>query len=244
MKGIDASADRRVFDRRFYAAAALLFSLIVLIGFGRTYYFKSFFDTPPLPAGIVHVHGLLMSIWVALFIAQVALISARRVRVHQRLGYAAIGLAVLIIVTGLATALRAAKFGSRSTPPDIPPLVFLAVPFCDLVMFALFFGGAIYYRRTASAHKSLMLMTAINFLPPALARIPIASLQGLGPLWFFGAPTVLALLCLALDWRRRGHVNKVLLVAIVLLVASYAARLAIMTTDAWRAFATWMVGFV
>jgi hypothetical protein len=60
-------------------------------------------------------------------------------------------------------------------------------------MFVLLFVAAIFYRRRPAMHKRLMLLTAVNFLPPALDRIPVASLQALGPLWFFGFPTALAL---------------------------------------------------
>ncbi len=89
-----------------------------------------------------------------------------------------------------------------------------------------------------------MLLTAINFVPPAIARIPIASLQALGPIWFFGVPTVLALLCVGLDARRYGHVNRVFLAGAVLLMGSYVARLMLMNTSAWMSLAGWMVRFV
>ena len=85
-----------------------------------------------------------MTAWVALFVIQIWLVSSRRVRVHRWLGYAAIGLAVLILATGAATAARSAKYGSSSTPPGIPPLQFLIVPMFDLLMFAVLFGGAVY----------------------------------------------------------------------------------------------------
>ena len=39
----------------------------------------------------------------------------------------------------------------------------MAIPLFDLVMFSMLFGGAVYYRKRPSAHKSLMLLTAINF---------------------------------------------------------------------------------
>lgn len=241
---MDTSLDRRLFDRRLYLAAAIVFPLIVLAGFGRTYYVKGLFGSPPLPSTLVHLHGLLMTTWVVLFIAQVRFISSKRIQLHQRLGYGAIGLAALIVATGLPTALRAAKYGSASTPPGIPPLAFLAIPVFDLVMFTLLFSGAIYYRRKPAAHKSLMLLTAVNFLPPALARIPIGSLQAIGPLWFFGFPTGLALLCLGLEARRHGRVNKVFAAGTLLLICSYAARLALMTTGAWMVLATWLTSFV
>ena len=232
----------RAFDRRLYMAAAILFPVIVVAGFARTYYLRGFLGGPPLPSMVVHAHGLVMTAWVALFAAQVWLISSRRVRVHQRLGSAGVVLGVLILGTGLAAAVRAAKYGSASTPPDVPPLAFLAVPLFDLLMFAVFFGAAIYHRRRPAAHKRLMLLTVVNFLPPAIARIPIASLQAAGPLWFFGFPTFLVLLFLWLDARTHG-LNRIFLVGTLLLIASYVVRLAIMGTDAWMRVALWLTSF-
>ena len=240
---MNGSLERHAFDRRLYMAAAIGFTLIVVAGFGRSYYARTWFGFPPLRSGVVHVHGLLMTAWVVLFVAQVRLISARNVRLHQRLGYAGIALGALIIATGVATAVRAAKYGSASFPQGISPLAFLLVPLFDLLMFALFFGAAIYYRRQAAAHKRLMLLTAINVLPPALARIPLARLQALGPLWVFGFPTAIAVLCLTLDARRHGGVNKIFLTGTILLVCSYVARLGLMTTPIWMNVAAWLTSF-
>lgn len=238
-----SDAGARTFDRRVFAVAATAFPLLVIAGFGRTYYLSGFFDAPPLPSAVVHIHALLMSAWVGLFVAQVWLVESKRVWLHRRLGLAAAGLAIFIVVTGAVTALRAAKFGSGSTPPGIPPLAFLIVPSTDLVMFVILFGGALYYRRQPAIHKRLMLLTVINFLPPALARMPIASLRALGPLWFFGLPTALMVVWLALDVRRCG-LNKVALVGMLLLIASYPLRLAILGSDTWMQVAAWLTAFV
>jgi hypothetical protein len=235
---------RQRFDRRLYRTVAICFTLVVFVGFARTYYAKALFGTPALASPLVHLHGLLMTAWVGLFASQVWLISSRQVRLHQRLGYTSIGLVAVIIGVGFVTAVRAAKYGAASTPPGISPLAFLAVPLFDLLMFALLFGGAVYYRKRPAAHKSLMLLTAINLLPPAVGRIPLPAMQALGPVWFFGVPTVLALLCLGLDWRRRGGVNRVLAGGVALLIASYVARLAVMGTGPWTRFATWLTSFV
>jgi hypothetical protein len=120
----------------------------------------------------------------------------------------------------------------------------MAVPLFDLLMFSVLFGAAVYYRKRPAAHKSLMLLTAINFLPPAVGRIPIAPLQNLGPLWFFGLPTVLVLICFAIDWRRRGQLNMIFLAGSALLIASYPVRMALMGTAAWMQFAQWLTSFV
>jgi hypothetical protein len=236
--------DKRLFDRQLFRAAAIVFPLIVLAGFSRTYYLKFLFAVPALPSWVVHVHGVLMTAWVALFVSQVALISTRRVSLHRRLGYAGAGLAVAILGVGFVTAVRAAKFGSPSTPPGIPRLAFLLVPMFDLLMFAILFGAAMWWRRRPAEHKRLMLLTAINFVPPAIARIPIASLQALGPIWFFGLPTVLTLLCVGWDTWRHDRLNRAFVTGAILLIASYVGRLALMGTDAWMGIAAWLVSFV
>ena len=241
---MDTALARRQFDRRLFLTAAVLFPLLVFIGFAPTYYLRGLFSTAPLPSSLVHLHGLIMTAWVVLFVVQVRLISAKQVRVHQTLGYAGIGLAALILMTGLPTAMRAAKYGSTAAPPDIPPLSFMIVPVADLVMFALFFTAAVIYRRRPAEHKRLMLLTAINFLPPAVGRIPVAPLQALGPLWFFGFPTAVALLCIVLDARHHGRVNRTLVLGTALLVVSYVARVALMGTQAWITVATWLTTFV
>jgi hypothetical protein len=241
---VKESLDRRLFDRRMFLVAAVLFPLIILAGFGRTYYLRGLFDVPPLPSLVVHLHGLVMTAWVALFVTQVWLISSKRVRVHQRLGYTGIWLAALMLPVGFVTAARAGKYGSPSTPPGVSPLGFMIVPLFDLVMFTIFFGAAIYYRKKPAEHKRLMLLTAINFIPPAIARIPIASLRALGPLWFFGFPTVLALICLGLDTWRYRRLNTIFVLGIALLVASYVGRLVLMPTPAWLEAARWLTSFV
>jgi len=241
---MDTALARRQFDRRMFLGAAILFPLLVFVGFAPTYYLRGLFNTTPLPSSLVHLHGFIMTAWVVLFIVQVRLISAKQVRVHQTLGYAGIGLAALVLMTGLPTAMRAAKYGSTAAPPDIPPLSFMIVPVADLVMFALFFTAAVIYRRRPAEHKRLMLLTAINFLPPAVGRIPLAPLQALGPLWFFGFPTAVAVLCIVLDARHHGRANRMLILGTVLLVVSYVARVALMGTRAWVDFATWLTTFV
>jgi hypothetical protein len=235
--------DWRSSDRRLFAIVALLFPIVILIGFGPTYYLRFAFDNPPLPSLLVHLHGLLMTVWVFYFIAQVWLIRGKRARVHMKLGMAGIALAVVIIAIGLMTAIAAAKHGSASTPPDISPLAFMVVPFFDMIMFAGLFGAAIYYRKRPANHKRLMLLTAINFLPPALGRFPVASLQALGPLFFFGVPTLLAIILLTYDTWRNKKLNTPFLVGALVLIASYPLRLMLSGTPQWMAFAAWLTSF-
>ena len=235
--------DLRLSERRLFAATAAAFALIILIGFARTYYLKFAFGNPPLPGLLVHLHGALMTAWILFFITQVWFIRTKRVAVHMRNGMIGIALAVAMIVVGFFTAAAAAKNGSASAPADIPPLAFMVVPMFDLLLFAILFGAAIYYRKQPANHKRLLLLTVINFLPPAIARIPIASLQAFGPLYFFGVPTVITIGLLIYDTRKSGKVNKVFLTGSLLLIASYPLRLMFSSTNTWTAFAAWVTSW-
>lgn len=230
----------RNFDHRFFFAVAVLFPLTVLIGFGPTFYLKPLFNTPPIARAVIVIHGLLMTVWVLMFEAQVYLISSKRIRVHQKLGIFGAVLAPLIFVTGILTAIGAAKYGSASAPPQIPPLQFMIVPFFDMLTFAVLFGAAIYYRKNSPTHKRLILLTVLNFIPPAIARFPGGLTDSFGPLWFFGVPTVLTLVLVIGDTWRNKKLNRPFLFGAVFMIFSMWLRLPLSSTLAWLNFATWL----
>ncbi len=240
---INDTATRRNFDRRFFLTVAILFPLVVLIGFGPTYYLKPLFVSPPVPRLLVHLHSVAMSAWIILFFSQVYLIRSSRIKLHQRMGIASVVLAVAVFILGLLTAVAAAKYGSNSTPPGADPLQFLIVPFFDMFVFAVLFGAALYYRRNAPNHKRLMLLTVINFLPPALARFPLGLTATFGPLWFFGVPDLVAIGLVIADTWKHGKLNKAFLGGALFMIASHWLRLPISTSNAWISFATWLTSF-
>jgi hypothetical protein len=233
----------RELEHYLVAGVAALFVAITVGGFARSYYLRGLIAAP-LPSWVVHVHGLLMTAWVALFVVQAALIPAKRMRLHQRLGYSSIGLAVTIGFFGIWTALRAAKHGSDSVPAAFSEPAFSIVPLGDIVLFALFFGGAIYFRKNAATHKRLMLLTLLNFLPPGMGRLPLAAVQAAPVAWLLGVIGGLSLACIAFDRWRYGRVNRVFAAGAALLIASFPIRIAIMGTKTWLSIATWLASLV
>ena len=231
---------RRNLDHRFFAIAAAAVIIAVLIGFGPTFYLKPFFTNPPIARAVIYIHGFVMTAWVVLFAVQVYFISSKKIKLHQKLGLAGVGLAVLVFVTGLMVAVSAARYGSASAPPAIPPLEFLIIPLGDMVVFAILFGAALYYRKNSPTHKRLMLLTMINFIPPAVARFPGGLTDNYGPLWFYGVPTILTIVLIALDSWYNRKLNKVFLFAGIFLIVGMWIRLPIMSTPAWLGFAQWL----
>lgn len=161
------------FERRFYLIATAAFLLLVFWTFARTYFLKSLFGTPPLPA-LLHVHAIVMSGWVVLLAVQSALISARRIGWHRRLGVFGAGWAALLVVVGSLTTVHAAAREVRGhTPMAAPQIVITTLDLAQMALFAAFVAIAIWQRRRADVHKRLMLLTIVCMLPDALARLPV-----------------------------------------------------------------------
>lgn len=226
-------------DRKLVLAAAVAFPLVVLIGYFKSYYAISFFqDARPIANALVHAHGIVMSAWVLYFVAQVALIRTKNIKLHMTMGFAGIALAGLVIVVGLATAYDAMLI-RRSAPPGVDPHGFFLLPVSDMVLFIVLFASAVYYRKRPAEHKGLMLLTAINFMPAALFRVSIVP-EPYTYFWAFGLPAIAAVAILAWRTWKIGSLNKVFAAGVALLVAAIPLRLVISESQAWLSFVEWL----
>jgi len=229
----------RLVDRKLFIAAAIGFPLVVLTGYFKSYYFSAFFpDSRPLANMLVHAHGLVMSTWVIYFVAQVALIRTKNVKLHMTMGMAGVVLAAIVIVVGMATAYDA-QLVRHAAPPGANPHSFFILPVSDMTLFAILFSAAIYFRKRPIEHKSLMLLTAINFMPAALFRISVVPPE-YTVLWAFGIPSLLAIGILAWHTWKHGKLNKVFAAGVALLLIAVPLRPIISETNAWLTFVGWI----
>jgi hypothetical protein len=233
-----SAAPSRPLDRRFYTLAGLFAAAIILWGFGKTYYLKLAFGTPAL-SPLLHVHGLVMSAWVALFILQARLVATGRVALHRTLGLLGAVVALAVLVVGPLTAITAARLGRTPGPP---PLVFLVVPMGDMVVFATLVGLGLWFRSRPDIHKRLMLLSCVGILAAAVARIPLALIAAAGPLAYFGITDLFVLTCLALDWKRHGRLHPAFGWGALFIILSHPLRLILGGTSLWLDLAKWMVG--
>ena len=229
----------RLFDRKLFIAAAIGFPLIVLVGYFKSYYGSTFFaDSRPVANALVHAHGLVMSAWVLYFVAQVALIRTKNVKLHMTMGLAGVALAALVVVVGMATAYDA-QLVRGAAPPGVNPHAFFIFPVSDMSLFVVLFAAAIYYRKKSMEHKSLMLLTAINFLPAALFRLPVVSPENM-VWWAFGAPALLTIAILAFHTWKHRKLNRVFASGAALLLIAVPLRPIISETSAWLSFVGWL----
>ncbi|HJV22702.1 MAG TPA: hypothetical protein VJ570_08395 [Holophagaceae bacterium] len=237
--GTDLTAAPRRVDRRFYTLAGVVAALVILLGFGKTYYLKAVFGTPGLTP-LVHLHGLVMTTWFLLFIVQAKLVAARRVDLHKKLGMFGALVALAVLVVGPMTAITAARLGHA--PPGPPPLVFLVVPIGDMVVFATLVGTGLWYRARPDVHRRLMLLSCIGMLTAAIARIPLDVVAKGGVPLYFGLTDLFVLSCLFYDRAKTGRFHPAFVTGAVFVILSHPARLMFAGTALWMKWALWMVG--
>ena len=237
-------------DRRFFIGMALAAFTVVLLGFGSSYYFWPLTKATHFPAGqpisrsvpaIVHLHAALFSGWIVLFVAQVGLVAAGRVATHRRLGLAGAAALPLLLVTGLATAIRGAQDGwnpARGAYPDA--LAFMFVGIADLAVFGTLAAAGLALRRRPGLHKRLLLLATIGGLMwPAITRLPVVA--GRFPL-MFGLLAALVLAPAARDLWTAARERWLTLAVALAILATFPLRLNIARSPAWRAIAGWLTG--
>ncbi len=229
---------RRPSDRALYLTAAAAFPLIVLIGYFRTYYGRPLFDLPPFANSLVHFHAVVMTAWVLYFTTQIALVRTKNLKLHMTMGFVGIGLAALVVVVGMVTAWDS-HIIRQTAPAGMHPHAFFIVPVLDMLYFLVVFAAAIYYRKRPAEHKSLMLMTAINFSPAAIARMPLLPPDLMMIQWLV-FPSLLGIACFAwYTWRHR-KVNWAFAIALTVFVVSGPLRIVISGTETWLGFVGWL----
>jgi hypothetical protein len=233
LDSVSVTGGRSRGERLFLWGAALAL-LVVLAGFSRTYYLKAFFEDRGLPL-LVHAHGLMMTLWFGTLLAQVLLVRTGRVRLHRKVGGFGVGVGVLVLILGTTVAIVGARDGHTPGPP---PLVFLAIPLGDMLVFATLVTLGVAYRKRGDFHKRYMLMASLGILAAAVARVPFLQAGGL-PL-FFGITDLIIIGVVLTDTVGRRRLHPAFLAGLIVVIGSQVARFLIAGTPAWEHFARWL----
>jgi hypothetical protein len=141
---------------RFFVASAFAMLLIVLAGFTKTLFASSYFGTvdmlgTELPVHLL-VHGIILTTWFVLFVAQTLLVTTRHTAVYRRLGIAGVVVAGLVVISGLITVAAVVPRATLAKSPGegVVPVVFGNS--ASLAAFAIcFVRGAL--RRSDPSHQ-------------------------------------------------------------------------------------------
>jgi hypothetical protein len=189
---------------------------------------------------LVHLHGLVFTAWLVLFVAQTRLVAAHRIDLHMKLGAAGVVLAILIVLVTLAT-VAANSAIPRVRPSGLSPSQFTAVGLTSTSLFAVFVALGIAWRRRAALHKRFMVLAMIAILGPPTSRL--LTLLGLREYSTYLVPLSAALFfvwCLAYDWRRHRVVHPVYAIGGLAIFASGPLQLMVARSDWYQPIGNWL----
>jgi len=230
-----------VVRNRFYAAFAIAIAVFTLVAFARTYYLRYWFDVPPITV-LLHLHSIVFTAWVVLFVIQTRLIAAQNYRTHMQLGIAGIVVATLVVIFGFATAIVSAS-APRVRPMGLNSQQFVLVPMVAITFFAILVTAAVLLRKRAQLHKRLMTLAMISVLGPPIARLIFVTNTGK---YFaviqIAVPAACLAWCLVSDWRKYRIVHPVYSIGGAILLISLPVRFILAQTPQWENVGRWLAG--
>jgi hypothetical protein len=224
--------------RYFYSVAAVIMLIIMLAGF-HPYYLRGEGmggrKISPQLAPLVLVHGAAMTAWLTLFFVQSLLVPARKLRLHMKLGWLAVAVALVISVSGFMVAVQSVR-----PVPAIPfwgmaYRQFLLVMLAEVSLFTLFVVAGVLSRKKPKIHRAMMLLASLSILAGATVRMPVLFpvfgeggwVGVFGPIFTLGGVFLLvrSLLGQVFDrWLAAGY-------AVMLVIYVAACKFAV--SDAW-----------
>jgi len=164
-------------DQSFFVKLAWVLAAIIVFGFAQNAALGRV-DIPAVPIW-VHLHGLAMLGWLALFISQNRLAASGNLALHRTLGW--LGAFLVCAIVGLASFSGVMAIALHRVPPFFPDAYFLPLTQIGTLTFAGLIFAGVANRRDTQTHRRLMMGGTIAILEPALGRLlpmPILGLTG------------------------------------------------------------------
>ena len=217
-----------------------IFIILIMIGiqwgFYRTY--TSEFPNFINKTITIHVHGILLMMWMILLIVQPLLINTGRTQLHRTIGKVSWVLGPLIIVSMFLVG-RGSYGRSIGNIPEQVNLATMVLDIRGYLTFAIFWALAMFYRKNSASHMRYMIATGMLAIGPGVGRGLISS--GVD---FPTALTITDVLDLVIvgtllgfDIYRKKNYKPFLIVFVVFLIGAILWQ--VKDGDAWQSFARW-----
>ncbi|MBV8852966.1 MAG: hypothetical protein JOY91_06175 [Sinobacteraceae bacterium] len=159
--------------RWFFFVLACLMMVVIAIAFAPTFYLRGLLRSHVIEAGLtpyIVLHGIVLTSWFVLFLAQAWMVATNRARLHRSLGVLGAALATAVLVLSIIVLLhvpaRDAAIGATTAQIALEVVGDLGL----LVLFTGLVTAAILNRHRPDVHKRLMALASVSLLAPALAR--------------------------------------------------------------------------
>jgi len=226
------SEARSEVGRGFYLAMFLVMVTILVAGFSQTVP-GDFSSKRGLPL-LLHVHGAVFTIWVAIMVLQPSLIVGGNVQRHIQVGTVGALIAGSMVVMGVTATL--VSISQHLVPSFFPKTIFLVQNLLGILVFGALVAAAFALRRNVEWHKRLMYCACASIIGPGLGRfLPMDQFGRAAPLVLFAANDLVLLAGPLADQivRRRVHPAYVWGVSTVILWEIAIAPLAFSLPAAW-----------
>jgi hypothetical protein len=233
MATLTARPSRLRADDIFFPAMALLILIVVVLGFAQSYFLPGML-LAKLPNALVHIHGALYVSWIFLLVLQNALVAARKVKWHVRLGVLGVLLPPLMVIFGVLTVFDSIRRNGTGLPGEL----LLVGDFEELALFAGLTAWGMIRRRDAAAHKRLMILGTMAMLGPAINRWPFPDAIRLsGTIAVYLVPP---LLIVAYDLWSRRRVHRTTAIAYALIAVAILTMVPVASMGFWTQCVAWI----
>jgi hypothetical protein len=216
-------------DDIFFPAMAVLILVIVVTGFGQSYFLAGMIRAK-LPNVLVHIHGAIFVTWIFFLLFQTSLVAAQHVKLHMTLGIVGVILPPLMLILGVFTLMDSI----RRAQLDIPPELILVGDLENLLLFILLTMWALLARRDPASHKRLMILGTMAILGPAIDR------------WGFGINVTLAvilalpMLIVVYDLWSRRRILRATAIGYAMIAAAIFTILPVSKLPLWHTWVLWI----
>ena len=229
--------------RYFHSVAAMVMLVLALVGFQPFYLRGEGMGGRTISAQLfplVLAHGAFTTAWFVLFLVQALLIPTRNRRIHMKLGWGAIAVALGVSITGFMVAVQSVRPVPKSLFWGMDYRQFLLIMLAEIGLFTFFVVAGVLARKRPAKHRAMMLLAGLSILAGATVRMPflfpIFGESGwigiFGPIFTVGAGFLLArrFFIGSFDrWFAAGYAG---------LVVLYVAACAFAVSGAWNYLAT------
>jgi hypothetical protein len=223
-----------------YIGLGLSMCITAFWGFAYTYFIPIFAGVYPEVSPALHIHGWSFFLWFLLVPIQAMLIAKKRRQTHITLGSASLVLAVVMVFTGVLIASVRILDGLTATNPDQFTIFWMGfgqLIMFNMVLFIIFYGAAISWRKKPGLHKRLMILATASVLPAAIFRI-IIGLTGYfwldTPGWVMPAafllPGVFVIVGMVHDKVVKGTIHRAYIIGLPILLGLHGFGLVIAGT--------------
>ena len=223
----------------------VVFFLLALIAFWTSYYGRL---SAPMDFE-VHFHGITMTLWCLMLISQAFLIRFKKHSWHRFSGKLSYLLVPLIVISGF----NIAHFTIDNVPEGHPARYYrAALMFNSIVVFAIIYGLAIYFRKKPKLHARYMICTILPLITPITDRIifkyipalvsyaPAADGIRMVPALGFALGQIVLIALIIWDWKKNRQFNA-FFIAWIPLTIYHISVLYFYEYSFWQTFTEWLM---